>query len=141
MEEKLWLILSLAFLTTFLTVGIPYWQIPYSQLSLPTSIYGFGLWLIFIMPIVLRVASNASLSQSFMIIGCSVPAMVLVRVTMDLLIDPTSHNLWPFEIIVATGLGLGIAFAGTIFGSLLGFILKRLFGYRNKMSEQDYPTK
>lgn len=132
MEEKLWLILSLAFLTTFLTVGIPYWHIPYSQLSLPTSIYGFGLLLIFIMPIILRCASHASLSQSIMIVGCSVPAMALVRVTMDLFQDPTSHNLWPFEIIIATGLGLGIAFAGTVLGSLLGWIFKRFIGNKNK---------
>ncbi len=131
MENKLWLILSIAFLTTFLVVGIPYWQIPYSQLALPTSIYGFGLWLIFIFAVILRF-SHASISQSFMIVGLSVPAMAFVRVVFDLFQDPTSHNLWSFEILVAAGLGIGIAFGGAILGSVLAFIYWRLPANKNK---------
>ena len=131
MENKLWLILLIAFLTTFLVVGMPYWQIPYSQLSLPNSIYGFGLWLIFIFAVILRF-SHASISQSFMVVGLSVPAMALVRVAVDLFQDPTSHNLWPFEIIIGAGIGIGIAFGGTILGSLLAFIYWRLPANKNK---------
>ncbi|GAC1380452.1 MAG: hypothetical protein NVS3B3_22930 [Aquirhabdus sp.] len=131
MENKLGLILLIAFLTTFLVVGIPYWQIPYSQLSLPTSIYGLGLWLIFIFAALLRF-SHASISQSFMIVGLSVPAMALVRITLDLYQDPISHNLWPFEIIIGAAIGIGIAFGGMLIGSLLAFIYWRLPFNKNK---------
>lgn len=134
MEEKIWLILLIAFLITFLAIGIPYWQTPYSQLSLPHSIYGFGLVLLFTIAAILRCASKASLSQSFMVVGLSVPAMALVRVAVDLFEDPTSHNLWSFEIIVATGLGIGVAFAGTLLGSLLAFIFRKLTGKKKKSS-------
>jgi hypothetical protein len=51
--------------------------------------------------------------------GASVPAAVMARVIYDGASDPTSHNLWPFEIILASGPGLVAGLAGALAGGLL----------------------
>jgi hypothetical protein len=43
----------------------------------------------------------------------------MVRVVRETSVDPTSHNLWPFEIVIASGLGFPAAFAGAVLGWLL----------------------
>ena len=35
--------LLLAFMVSFLTVGVPYWRLPYASVSLPSTLFGFGL--------------------------------------------------------------------------------------------------
>jgi hypothetical protein len=40
------------------------------------------------------------------------------RVVYDTASDPTSHNLWPFEIILAAGPGLAAAFIGAFAAGL-----------------------
>jgi uncharacterized membrane protein YfcA len=37
---------------------------------------------------------------------------VLVRVAVETSRDPTSHNLWPFEVVIAGGIGLTGALLG-----------------------------
>jgi ABC-type branched-subunit amino acid transport system permease subunit len=44
---------------------------------------------------------------------------VLARVIVDVVRDPTSHNLWPFEIVIAVLVGAAAAVAGALLGSLL----------------------
>jgi ABC-type branched-subunit amino acid transport system permease subunit len=39
--------------------------------------------------------------------------------------DPTSHNLWPFEFIIAVFVGGGAALAGALIGSIVLRIWKR----------------
>lgn len=46
-------------------------------------------------------------------------AAVAVRVCLEVARDPTSHNLWPFEMALASAVGLGI--------SLSAWGLSRLF--------------
>ncbi len=38
-----------------------------------------------------------------------IPAVVLSRVIFEGLSDPTSHNLWPFELIIAVIAGYAVA--------------------------------
>ena len=44
---------------------------------------------------------------------------VAIRVAVDVARDASTHNLWPFELMIALALGLGAALAGTALGSLL----------------------
>ena len=39
--QHYWLVA--ASLISFLFVGVPYWQIPYAKVSLPSTLYGTGL--------------------------------------------------------------------------------------------------
>jgi hypothetical protein len=45
----------------------------------------------------------------------------LLRVIVGVTADPTSHNLWPFEVILACVVGLGVSLSGALLGS--GFLL------------------
>jgi hypothetical protein len=43
----------------------------------------------------------------------------MARVVYETAIDPTSHNLWPFELVIAAGVGFLIASAGSLVGGFL----------------------
>jgi hypothetical protein len=49
---------------------------------------------------------------------------VLVRVAVETMRDPTSHNLWPFEVVIAGGIGL----VGGLVGVAAARGVKRLTG-------------
>lgn len=119
MKAKLLVEISIAFLIAFFAVGIGYWQIPYSEVSLPNSLYGIGLAIVLLVSLALRLVSAATFLQTISAVGLAVPAMVMARVVVETSRDPTSHNLWPFEIIIASGVGLAVAFVGALLGGLL----------------------
>jgi len=116
--------ISLAFLIAFFAVGIEYWQIPYSKVSLPNSLYGIGLAILFLVSTALRLVSAVTFLQTLSAVGLAVPAMVMARVVVETSRDPTSHNLWPLEIIIAAGVGLAVASAGALVGGLLARFFK-----------------
>ena len=45
----------------------------------------------------------------------------MARVVVDTMRDPTSHNLWPFEVVIAFMVGL----AGAVPGALIGSAIRR----------------
>src|SRR6266478_6596741 len=100
---KYWL--AAAFAIGFLAVGLPYWQIPYAKVSLPNTLYGSGFLV-------------------FCIVGATVPLAVLARVAVETNKDPTSHNLWPFEFIMATAVGALCSFTGALLGNLPALFAK-----------------
>ncbi|MEO8367555.1 MAG: hypothetical protein ABI538_15280 [Pseudoxanthomonas sp.] len=111
--------LLIAFVIAFIGVGFRYWQIPYPQVSLPDSLYGPGLVAVGVVALMARAFGLARFWKVWLLIATSVPLAVLARVIAETGRDPTSHNLWPFEIAIAAGLGLVCALAGTLLGSLL----------------------
>ena len=112
-------LLAAAFVTCVLVVGIGYWPMPYSQVNLPDALYGTGLWLVGGVALALRLAGVARSWKIALLIG-SAPAMaVLARVIADTMRDPTSHNLWPFELVIALALGVACAACGAMAGRLL----------------------
>ena len=121
-----YLALTLGFVLPFLAVGIPYWRIPYSQASLPNSLYGWSLAVVFVAAAALPWLCGARFRTACLAAGGAVPAMVLARVIVETAIDPTSHNLWPFEIVIAAMVGLVVAAAG----ALLGTLARRALGER-----------
>jgi hypothetical protein len=108
-------LLALAFQVAFLAVGIPYWRLPYAQLSLPGSLVGPGLFVLFAAAGVARWWGVGAL-PAIALIGAAAPAAVLARIVFDTALDPTSHNLWPFELLIAAGLGHAAASAGALLG-------------------------
>jgi hypothetical protein len=118
--------LAISFAISFLAVGVPYWQIPYSRVSLPDTLYSFGLVVVFAFSAVARILAGARLLPTTVVIGAAAPCAVLARVTYETSIDPTSHNLWPFEIVIASAVGVLAALCGALVGGLLASTQRRL---------------
>jgi hypothetical protein len=113
------IVLAFAFFCAFLSVGLPYWQIPYAQVSLPNAVWGWPLLIVIVLAAVPRAACGTRFWSAALVVGASVPAAVLARIVYDTFSDPTSHNLWPFEIILAAGPGLLAGVMGALVGGLL----------------------
>jgi hypothetical protein len=74
---------------------------------------GFGLFLLAFTLVSIGVPLwNAARWQGLWRILAALPALVvivvIVRIIVDTSRDPTSHNLWPFEIFMWGGIGLGV---------------------------------
>ena len=114
--------LLIAFLIAFIGVGFRYWQITYSQVSLPDSLYGPGLVAVGVVALLARAFGLGRFWKVWLLIATTVPLAVLIRVIVETSTDPTSHNLWPFEVVIAAALGLACSLVGTLLGSL--FLLR-----------------
>ena len=113
-----------SFLVGFLVVGVPYWRIPYNKAT-SSAVMG-GAVLIGVIALIARALIEARFSRVVLVLAAAVPAAVMARVVVDTMRDPTSHNLWPFELVIAFMVGL----AGTVPGTLLGSVLRRMLGQR-----------
>lgn len=109
----------------FLAVGFPYWQIPYSSLSLPSSLLKPGLLVVALGTTLVSVNAKGRLLKRIATMAAVVPAVVAVRVILDTANNATSHNLWPIEILIASVLGFSSALAGGVLGIVLGWLTKR----------------
>jgi len=105
------------FVAAFLAVGIPYWLIPYNKLNLPDAVLGAGLLVLIIAAALARVSSGRRFFVVVAVMGASVPAAVMARVIFDGLRDSSSHNLWPFELVIAVFVGGAVAFVGALIGT------------------------
>lgn len=118
MRARSGIILASAFTLSFLAVGVPYWSVPYADVALPNTICGAGLIVVAGLAGLCRFLCTTGPWSTTTIIGASVPSAVMARVLYDTWADPTSHNLWPFEISLAAGPGFVAAFVGAIAGGL-----------------------
>jgi hypothetical protein len=66
--------------------------------------------------------ADVGLLVSAITVSLALPAIILVRVILDGLDDPTSHNLWPFEIALASVIGMIVAFPAAFVGRLFRFL-------------------
>lgn len=112
-----------AFLLCFFIVGIPFWQIPYSNVSLPDSFFSVGVIAVFVVATLLCVAFRFSFRRGLVVPGLAFPAALMVRVVVEGIMEPSRHNLWPLALIIAVL--LGVAVAGS--GALLGWLAARVF--------------
>lgn len=71
-----------------------------------------------------RAIGKARLLTVILAVGAAVPAPILARITVDTAKDPTSHNLWPFEFIIAAVIGVLCSTAGALIGSLPVFFTR-----------------
>lgn len=120
-----WGWVSAAFLAGFLAVGIPYWSIPYSQIGLPYSLIGPALLVVAFAALALRAVGAAAVWEAALATGLSVPACVLARVAVEGMADPSSHNLWPLEVILSLPIGAAAGVAGAVVGGLIAWLRAR----------------
>ena len=111
--------LRAAFLLSFLGAGVPYWLIPYHQVNLPSALISPGLVLVVIAALLLRAVLLTPFWKTIRFLGSTLAAAVLARVIVEGIRDPSSHNLWPFEVAIALVLGFACSLAGTVLGSLI----------------------
>jgi hypothetical protein len=114
--------LLVAVALSLLAVGVPYWQIPYAALSLPNALLGVGLLVPLLAAAAIRVVAGVPFLAAVGV-GLAVPCVVALRVVADVMGDPSSHNLWPFEVILASVVGLAVS----VCGALLGGVVRLLF--------------
>src|ERR1044072_2293989 len=117
MNRKLNYWLTGVFLAAFLAIGIPYWIIPYDQVSMPNTFYGIGLFVVTLAAAAGRAFGRVNLVTAMLVAGAAVPAAVIARVAVETTGDPTSHNLWPFEVIIAMVVGMVSSLMGALAGS------------------------
>lgn len=110
--------IALAWLVGFLAVGLPYWRIPYARVTLPNALPVLGLLVVGAIALFLVASKRLSLGMSTGILATTVLAAVMARVIVEGVSDPTSHNLWPFELVVAGVTGVLVAGMGAGIGAL-----------------------
>jgi hypothetical protein len=115
--------IAMATMAGLLSAGLPYWGIPYREVSLPgnpSPLLWFGL------------GGGAGFLAGYLLPGTRAPWLsvaggfvlaILLRVIVETNRDPTSHNLWPFEVVIAGFFGLTAGLAGL----LLARATQRLF--------------
>ncbi|MCI0452493.1 MAG: hypothetical protein L0Z51_08920 [Candidatus Latescibacteria bacterium] len=113
-----WLVGACA--ASFLAVGLPYWQIPYAEVEVPTSLMTPALVVVALAAAIARALGGSRFVVCVLAVAATIPAVVMVRVVVDTAADPTSHNLWPFEVFLAGFVGVMVAALGTAIGSIPG---------------------
>lgn len=119
MKRSTLIVHGVAFGIAFLAFGSSHWPPPYNSVGLPNSLYGIGIAAVLLLGPVLRVLSPAGLWQATAILGATAPAAVFARVVVEATLDPTSHNLWPFELLIAALVGFPLAFIAALVGGLI----------------------
>jgi len=103
-----WVACAATALVSWLAIGATYWTAPYGALNLPDALYVVGFALV---PGGALALALWEPRRFLVIVGAqtaAVVAVVAVRIAADLARDPTTHNLFPFEIAIAIFVG-GIA--------------------------------
>ena len=114
------------FAVGLLTIGVPYWLVPYHKLNLPDALFGVGLLVVIAAAALSRLYSGRHFWHVVAVMGSVAPMVVIMRVVVDGLRDSTTHNLWPFEVVIAVFVGGVVALAGTLLGSLGLLLLRRV---------------
>jgi len=107
----------LAVVAGFFSAGVPFWLVPYNKANLPSSLLHAGLIVVTVLALWLCACGIASFCRTTVLMAASVGAAVAARVAVGVAQDPTSHNLWPLEMIIASMIGLVCAAAGAALGS------------------------
>ena len=105
----------------FLAGGLPLWPVPYYSIDLSNP--GFlGQWIVagIIAGGFPAALSDLSMHRTASLLGAGFGIAVLARVLFEIIQDPTTHNLWPFEVAISVAVGL---LAG-IGGSLLVYLVR-----------------
>lgn len=122
MIERRTLWLASGFAAALFLTGVPYWRLPYNADFFADGVLLFGLAGLAVVAALLAASGSARLIRIFWVTLAAFPAAVMIRVIIETAKDPTDHNLWPFELIIAAVVSL---FA-IVPGLLVGAVLRRL---------------
>jgi hypothetical protein len=116
----LWL--GFVFIAAFVGSGLPFWLTPYARIGEQTWAIAA---LVVVLPLAagLRLTGVAGLLATVTILPAAMLAANAVRIAVDTGVDPTSHNLWPLELILTLVAGLVAAVAGYVIGMLIAGVL------------------
>lgn len=118
--DMLWL--GLVFIAAFVGSGLPFWLTPYARIGEQTWAIAA---LVVVLPLAagLRLTGVAGLLATVTVLPAAMLAANAVRIAVDTGVDPTSHNLWPLELILTLVAGLVAAVAGYVIGMLIAGVL------------------
>lgn len=115
-------LLLACFVFSTVAVGIYWWRPQYGELQVLSS----G-WVLAIVSVVVAAAFASRVLNHSMLIGAAAAAggiaAIAIRIVVEVVQDPTSHNLWPFELVIASC----FIFPSALLGAAFGSVLKRLF--------------
>lgn len=122
--EKIWL--ALGFLAGLLLTGIPYWVLPYNADFFSNRGIILGFVGLSVATMLVAIFCDMSIRRSLLVMTACFPTAVMLRVVVETSQDPTSHNLFPFELLLAAGFGLIFVLPGLVIGALV----RRVVGVR-----------
>ncbi len=120
--------LGLAFAAVVLAAGIPYWRLPYDEINrghfaiLPGALL---LGFLTLLPVAAEVARVKAIAVTMLL---CVPAIDVVSIVKDTTADPTSHNLWPFELAIATISGALVVVPAVLAGLAARWAMAKMAG-------------
>jgi hypothetical protein len=103
-------------LVSAIAVQLPYAARLDAGQALPDALYGFGLWVVAFAALFGRWRLGLGLLPATLAAGVGVPLAVLCKLVWDLAGDPSSHTLWPFELVIAVVVGAAAALPGALAG-------------------------
>lgn len=115
--------LTAAFLLSLLAIGAGYWPVPYSRLD-TGDLFGAGMFVAATAALLLRLFALAPTWMIVLALAAAAPAVALGRVLADWATDPTTHNLWPIELVLAAALGLVWVSLATLAGAGLARLVR-----------------
>ncbi len=95
--------------------AIIYWPIPYAEISLLERTFILR-WLMaaVIAGFAGRWFARYPVPRTALLVSAGFAVAVIGRVIVDTMADPTDHNLWPFEVVIALVVGAVGALAGAL---------------------------
>ncbi len=116
LEAFPWLAIGAAAIAC-IAIGLTYWLVPYRDAEVPSALIGPGLVFLAAASAVLQFREPRRWKSTFFAMAIAPIAAVCVRIAMDVARDPTSHNLFPFELAFAgfvalVTVGLSMAVGG-----------------------------
>jgi hypothetical protein len=118
MSERSTLWLAAGFAAGVLLTGVPYWRLSYNADIFADTALLIGFAGLGVVTAVLAASGVARLGKVFWAMLAAFPTAVMIRVIVDTMKDPTDHNLWPFEIVIAALFSLVAVVPGLLIGAL-----------------------
>ena len=120
----IWVLLAFAAVT--LAAGIPYWRLPYDEINRGHFAILPGALLLGFLTLILVVAEVARVKPIAVTMLLCVPTIGVVSIIKDTATDPTSHNLWPFEVAIAAVFGALVVVPAVLLGLAARWLMARM---------------
>jgi hypothetical protein len=107
--------IAISVLAGLLACGLPLWPIPYSRINMPGN-PSMSVWFLggACAGLIAGYLLRPGIRMPTLSVAAGFVLAVLGRVAVDTSRDPTSHDLWPFEVVIAGGIGLVAGLAGVL---------------------------